>query len=258
MNTSITKEQWVTRNRFFFKFRDVDNSVFDTFVHYNPFFGQDDYKVCDLIGDYSDDDKLLYRDLMFRLAQTLANILEAKAPLESEWVTGKSIDTKQLERINDGYEVPLYRPTSASDWDDDDDTDSDDDDDDYGSSDDFDSDYGLTETAEITYSFIGSNAPEDKFEMELSDKDAQRLKEAEEEGAFLDSNYISENLRPIHRKILNSIREDLEAKSADPHDGMKEVHRPPAYHGWEKAHDSHQDLLDIFDSDDVEYEVDLY
>lgn len=242
----------------FFKYRDVENSAFDTFVRYNPTIGQDDYKVCDLIGDFSDDDKLLYRDLMFRLAQTLAAILEAKAPLESDWIKGKIIDTERLERINDGYEVPLYRPTVTSDWNDDDDIDSDDDDDEYGFTDDFDSDYGQTETAEITYSFIGSDAPEDSFEMELSEKDAERLKEAEEKGEFLDSNFISENFRSIHRKILNGIREDLEAKSADPHDGMKEVHRPPAYHGWEKAHDSHQDLLDIFDSDDVEYEVDLY
>ena len=44
------------------------------------------------------------------------------------------------------------------------------------------------------------------------------------------------------------------------HDGMREVHHPPAYHGWEKDHDSHQDLLNIFGfSDDiVEYEVDFY
>lgn len=242
----------------FYKYRYVDNSSFDTFVHYSPFFGQNDYKVCDLIGDFSQDDKLLYRDLMFRLAQILADILEAKAPSENEWGIGENNDTEQLERINDGYEVPLYRPTATSDWNDDEDTDSDDDKDEYDFSDDFDSDYGLTETAEITYSFIGSDAPEDSFEMELSEKDADKLKEAEEKGEFLDSNYISENLRSIHRKILNSIREGLESKTGDPHDGMKEVYYPPAYHGWEKAHDSHQDLLDTFSDDSVEYEVELY
>ena len=235
-----------------FKYRDVDNTTFDTFVQYNPMLGQNGYKVCDLIGDFSQDDKSLYQEFMFRLARTLAGILGAKPPLESEWIKGKAIDTEQLERINDSYEVPLFRPENTSIGNDDYDEDDD------GFSDDFYSDDDFTETAEITYSFIGSDAPEDSFEMELSEKDADRLKEAEENGEALDSNYISENLKSIHRKILNAIREDLEEKSGDPHDGMKEVFYPPAYHGWEKAHDSHQDLLLLFDESDVEYEVDLY
>lgn len=244
----------------FFKFRNVDNSAFDTFVHYNPILGQKDYKVCDLIGDFSQDDKLLYRDLMFRLGKTIAEILKVKTPLENEWLVEKheentAANTECLERINDNYEVPLYKPTETLSWDDDDD---DDYDDENASSDDIYPDYGYTETAEITYSFICSDAPKDSFEMELSEKDADKLKEAEEKGEFLDSNYISENFRSIHRKILNSIREDLESKTGDPHDGMKEVYYPPAYHGWEKAHDSHQDLLDTFSDDSVEYEVDLY
>ena len=115
-----------------------------------------------------------------------------------------------------------------------------------------------TETAEITYSFIGSDAPDDTFEMEFSVNDADKLKEAEEDGEFLDSNYISENLKSIHRKILCAIQEDLEDKSEDLHDGMKEVFYPPACFVWEKTHDSHQDLLDLFDEDDVEYTVDIY
>lgn len=248
----------------FYQYRDVDNSVFDTFVRYDPFLGQKDYKICDLIGDFSQDDNLLYRELMFRLGTIIAEILKVKTPLENEWLVdnheGTAADTERLERINDSYEVPLSRPatTSIDDTDEDDEDNEDDYDDESTFSVDIDSDYYSSETAEITYSFIGFDAPEDSFEMELSGKDANKLKEAEEEGEDLDSNYISENFKSIHRKILHSIREDLESKSGDPHDGMREVHHPPAYHGWEKEHDSHQDLLFSFDDDSVEYTVELY
>ncbi|MCR5038259.1 MAG: hypothetical protein K6A94_02840 [Bacteroidales bacterium] len=247
----------------FFKARDVANTDFDIFVHYDPSLGQKDYKICDLIGDYSQDDKLLYRELMFQLGTIVAEILKVKAPSKSEWLVenheGNAADTERLERINDSYIVPLFRPTTAS-TDDEDEKDEDDYDDESDFTEDFDSDYYSTEIAEITYSFIGSDAPEESFEMELSEKDANKLKKAEEKGEFLDSNYVSENFRSIHRKILHSIQEDLESKTGDPHDGMREVHHPPAYHGWEKDHDSHQDLLNIFGfSDDiVEYEVDFY
>lgn len=117
---------------------------------------------------------------------------------------------------------------------------------------------GNTETAEITYSIMSSDASDDSFEMEFSEEEADKLKEAEENGGFLDSVYISENLKFIHRKILRAIREDLEEKSEDPHDGMKEVFYPPACFVWERTHNSHQDLLDLFDEDDVEYTLDMY
>lgn len=94
--------------------------------------------------------------------------------------------------------------------------------------------------------------------MELSEKDAAKLKNDDDCGEILDSDFISENHKSIHRKILRAIRNDLEQKSEDPHDGMKEVYYPQAYRGWEKAYDSHQDLLDTFDEDEVEYEVWLY
>ena len=246
----------------FFKYRHVDNTDFDLFVHYDPAMGQDDYHVCDFIGDYGEDDKLLYRNLMFRLGKTLAEILGAPMPLESEWLAknhgGSMADADRLEKANDGYEVPLYKPSNTSYYDDDDMDDDDMDDDETDAFDDADSDYGLAETAEITYSFIGSDTPKDSFEMELPEKDADRLRKADEYGEFLDSDYISKHMASLHRKILRAIREDLETKTGDPHDGMKEVFYPPAYHGWEKAYDSHQDLLLSFDEDSVEYEVDLY
>ena len=235
----------------FFEFRQTKNTSFDTFVHYNPSIGQEDYKICDLIGNYSEEDKQLYRNLMYRLGTTVAEILVLKAPSESEWIVkndkGNNPDTSNLEKVNDSYEVPMFK-SKGSFLCEDDETDS---------SDDFYSDYGFTEIAEITYTFIGSDAPKDKFEMEFSEKDADRLKEAEQNVGVLDSNYISKNLKSIHRKILRGICEDLEAKSGDPHDGMIQVHHPPAYHAWEKVHDSHQDLLDSFSNDAVEYEVEF-
>ena len=240
----------------FYKCRDVlDNSPFDTFVHYNPVVGQENYKVCDWIGGYSQDDKLLYRSLMYRLAVAVAEILGIEKPSESEWISdniGNASDIAILEKANDRYEVPLYKPSTTS-FDDEDD-----DEDDYDEDEEDDFESSFTEDTEITYSFLGSDAPQDSFVMELSEKDADRLKEADENGEFLDSDYISDNLKSIHRKILDAIREDLESKSDDPHDGMKEVHHPPAYHAWEKVHDSHQDLLLSFDENVVEYVVDLF
>ena len=74
---------------------------------------------------------------------------------------------------------------------------------------------------------------------------------------MLDSDYISENLQSIHRKIIRAIRNDLEQKSDDPHDGMEEKRHPfGAY--WEKVHESHQDLLLAFDEDTLKYEVSIY
>ena len=102
------------------------------------------------------------------------------------------------------------------------------------------------------------DAPEEECDLDnLSDRDLRRLKAADDNGEYLDSDYISEHMNSIHNKIIEAIREDLELKSGDPHDGMVEVHHPPAYWGWEKVHASHQEMS-LADEYEIEYTVDVF
>lgn len=239
----------------FYKYRYIENLTFSSFVKYNPYFKQKNYKICELIGNYNEDYKQLYQDLMFRFAKVVAEIVGAKIPDENEWLA-KNLKTNSnvssLEKDIDTYTAPLFKSSNTSHWDE-----SDDYDDETDSSDDEYNESTFNETAEITYSFISSDAPEDKFEMVFSEKDADKLKKADLLGEMLDSDYISENHKSIHRKIIRAIREDLEEKSSDPLDGMTEKrHAFGSY--WEKDHDSHQDLFISFDESMVEYEVYIY
>ena len=114
-----------------------------------------------------------------------------------------------------------------------------------------------TETAEITYSVLGSNAPDETFEMDFSESEAYLLRVAEGEGEMLDSDYISENLEFIHDKIIEAIKEDLAFKSGDPHDGMVEKRHSWGGSHWEKVHASHQEMS-MADEYEIEYTVDVF
>ena len=111
-------------------------------------------------------------------------------------------------------------------------------------------------SATVSYSVM--DAPEEECDLDnLSDRDLRRLKAADDNGEYLDSDYISEHMNSIHNKIIEAIREDLELKSGDPHDGMVEVHHPPAYWGWEKVRASHLEMS-LADEYEIEYTVDVY
>ena len=80
---------------------------------------------------------------------------------------------------------------------------------------------------EITYTVFGfDEAGETSFDMEVSDHLYNKLQDAEDEGEMLDSDYISEEMPGIHRKILKAIRENMEEEGMNPDDGMIEKRYP--------------------------------
>ena len=118
----------------------------------------------------------------------------------------------------------------------------------YSSCDDY------TETIEVTYSVFGHDElGETSFDMDLKDGDYEWL----EDTGILDSDYIAENRKGLHKRIIRAIRKNMEEESIDPDDGMVEVyvsgcHRKE-YH--EKA--SYEHAQSFAEDDDIEYTVSL-
>lgn len=179
---------------------------------------------------------------MYRIATIVAESAGALTFEEKQWLTKNALtetaESIQLEQTISSYKPPkIDYSKESSNWYEDDEEDCD-------------------LSASVTYSVL--DAPEEDCDLDnLSIRDLQRLKAADENGEYLDSDYISEHMHSIHNKIIEAIREDLELKSGDPNDGMVEVHHPPAYWGWEKVHASHQEMSQA-DEYEIEYMVDIY
>lgn len=112
------------------------------------------------------------------------------------------------------------------------------------------------EEIEITYTVLGfEEAGETTFDMEVSDRQYERLEDAELDGELLDSDYISENMPGLHKKILKAIRENMEEEGLEPGDGMVEKRRLfGAYKEYEEGAD-HSMMAVLADDDDIEYEI---
>lgn len=226
-----------------YKYReDIAKGTFKIHADYNPATEQKDYEICNLVHDYNQDYEQLYRILMYDIAKLVAEADGTTSLKESQWLTNnlptRTSATDTLELIISHYKAPLFMVSNQSNW-------YEDDDEDYNDL-----------SATVTYSIL--DAPEEECDLDnLSSRDLQRLKAADDDGEYLDSEYISEHMHSIHNKIIEAIRDDLESKTGDPHDGMREFYYPPAYHTWEKVHTSHQDML-FSDDYEIEYTVDIY
>ena len=64
----------------------------------------------------------------------------------------------------------------------------------------------MEETIEVTYSVFGfDEAGETTFDMDVSEKNYNRLQDAEDDGELLDQDYISIEMRGLHNKIIREI-----------------------------------------------------
>lgn len=64
----------------------------------------------------------------------------------------------------------------------------------------------MEETIEVTYSVFGfDEAGETTFDMDVSEKNYNRLQDAEDDGEMLDQDYISIEMRGLHNKIIREI-----------------------------------------------------
>lgn len=113
------------------------------------------------------------------------------------------------------------------------------------------------EEIQVTYKVLGfEEAGETSFYMEVSEKQYEKLEDAEFEGEFLDSDYLSENMRGLHKKILKAIRNNMEEEGLEPGDGMVEKTLP-----WGAKYKEHEEgadhsLMEILAEDeDIEYEI---
>ena len=116
------------------------------------------------------------------------------------------------------------------------------------------------EEIEITYSVFGfDEADETTFSMEVSDNLYEKLQDAEDEGNLLDSDYISEEMKGIHKKILKAIRHNMEEEGLEPDDGIIENKTCWGASNKEYSLDaSHSFIHDMAEDDDIEYSIDLY
>lgn len=116
------------------------------------------------------------------------------------------------------------------------------------------------EEIEITYSVFGfEEADETTFDMEVSDNMYENLQDAEDEGNLLDSDYISEEMKGIHKKILKAIRKNMEEEGLEPDDGIIESRTSWGAITKEYSLDaSHSFMDDMAEDEDIEYSVSLY
>lgn len=232
-----------------YKAREPLRSIFETLTKYSSDKSQDDYVICKYIQNYNTEYEQVYRLLMYRIAKMVAESDGELSIEEQQWLIKnepqKAMESSSIEQSILSYQPPKINYNSNSNWDSSDD-------DNYNDED----GVSFSElSATVTYSVM--DAPEEECDLDnLSNRDLQRLKAADENGEYLDSDYIYEHMCSIHNKIIEAIREDLESKSGDPHDGMVEVHHPPAYWGWEKVHASHQEMS-LADEYEIEYTVDV-
>ena len=99
---------------------------------------------------------------------------------------------------------------------------------------------------------------DDVVEVNLPPSDVKRLLKVEDDGGELTSDYLSKNMKNVHRKILKAIREDMDEKSDDPDDGMVVEYSAPCFYDKVKKYNSHSDMLFDAADDDIEYNVSIY
>ena len=71
--------------------------------------------------------------------------------------------------------------------------------------------YDDGETIEVSYTVYGhDDLDEVSVDVEVKERELEWLTEKDEDGEYLDSEFISENRRGLHKRILRAIREDIE------------------------------------------------
>lgn len=71
--------------------------------------------------------------------------------------------------------------------------------------------YDDCDTIEVSYTVFGyDNLDETIVDVEIKECELEWLTEKDESGEYLDSDFISENRRSLHKRILRAIREDIE------------------------------------------------
>ena len=71
--------------------------------------------------------------------------------------------------------------------------------------------YDDGDTIEVSYTVYGhDDLDEISVEVEVNEREQEWLTEKDEDGEYLDSDFISENRRGLHKRILRAIREDIE------------------------------------------------
>lgn len=115
----------------------------------------------------------------------------------------------------------------------------------------------LNEAIDVTYSVMGyDEAGKTTFEMEVSERDMGWLMDAESEGEYLDSDFIFENRKKLHRKILRAIRNNMEELGMNPDDGMVEKRYASLVKEFHPEA-SHQEMYYSADDDAIEYTITL-
>lgn len=116
--------------------------------------------------------------------------------------------------------------------------------------------YNYNETIEVSYTVFGyDRLGETTFDMEVKEKDYEWLQDAESEEGELTSDYISENRKGLHKRIINAIRKNMKEESYDPDDGMVEYYSAGVHHKDFFEDASYDYASFLADDDDIEYTV---
>lgn len=116
-------------------------------------------------------------------------------------------------------------------------------------------DFGNENLIEVTYSaFEFDEIGETTFVMEISENELEWMLDMEDDGEILDSEFMSEKRRSLHRKILKAIFNDMEERGMDDEDGMV----PHKYASLVKDFHpkaSHEQMHTFAEEEDVDYSV---
>ena len=117
----------------------------------------------------------------------------------------------------------------------------------------------MEETIEVTYTVFGfEEAGETTFDMDVSERNYNRLQDAEDEGEILDQDFISTEMKGLHKKILREIRNNMEEESCDPDDGMVEKSLSWGATYKERDFSRSHELMKIAEDDDIEYTITIF
>ncbi|MCR5779979.1 MAG: hypothetical protein K6G70_05490, partial [Bacteroidaceae bacterium] len=74
--------------------------------------------------------------------------------------------------------------------------------------------YDFDNTIEISYTVMGDSI-ENTFDMDVKEREYEWLTKKDDDGEYLDSDFISENRRGLHKRILRAIHENIEEEEYD-------------------------------------------
>ena len=111
-------------------------------------------------------------------------------------------------------------------------------------------------TIEVTYSAFGyEELGETTISMAIKESDRDWLHDAMMNGEVLDSSYLSEERKALHRRIIREIRKNMKDRSLEFDDGIVEESVLGIFPYEEYHSEASYEEMQSVDDDEIEYSV---